>query len=859
MADHIPLLWDTVLVPPTKRRFGAADTLTFPYNTASGNIFRFENGPATDRLTLNYLGSLISTPAAPTAPFNAHEINLTSGGLDAETMVGLKVNLTGAGAGVDINSAPIYALDLNYTSGGGSNLPYGINIDANWDYGIHSASAIYGAGVELSANTVLIGPENASTNKDIVAYQASASNPTIRYDYATSTWMLTHNGTNYYDILTSAYVPVAPTWDALYAGSQTMAIGTSSPLTWTQTSTAGYGFVVDKTVTGATTAIMKVAANTAGYSSSVPVLEVSRADYGDALKINGDIEVVDRSIRFSSVYELTMQTTGAAQDLLIQTNGVDSDLAIKTLAASAGITLTSAESLVLTSTGGTTISSGNTLDIKATSGLLLLSANTSGVAVTGQTSVGLKVNVAGAGNHMTLEVADNTSQELEFKAHGSAWIPLNSSAAPNLATTAKNIVGAINELNAAVGVSTWDQIYAGSQTLSISGAGVPLTFTQTGNVGSGFVVNRNKDAGNSTLPIMTVDNQNASDDQSALAVSAAVSTTTALSALTSTLTASAAHTSGISVGVESIISPHASDTSGGAYRAFMATGSAVGSGTKDGFYADANWDYGLNSLSPISSPVLFISETTTPTPVASSGALYTKSDNIPYFQDGAGTEHALAFAAEYASMYLNDNSSATVVETANTPIGLRNFTSGTLSGWTFDAGSTGAITVYADYSGTIAGTVLATAAAHGLSTGDYITIRGTTNYNGLYQITDTDGGHFYFTAAWAGDDGASDFDQASYLEAGSTSAGMYSIEWSLTINMGIETWTEITVIPYKNTTSVPEAVAQMGVGGFDKPTCMSATGFVTSVASGDRIFLAPQYTEIYDIYAVFGSLKLTRV
>ncbi|UCC67317.1 MAG: hypothetical protein JSV79_09290 [Armatimonadota bacterium] len=42
--------------------------------------------------------------------------------------------------------------------------------------------------------------------------------------------------------------------------------------------------------------------------------------------------------------------------------------------------------------------------------------------------------------------------------------------------------------------------------------------------------------------------------------------------------------------------------------------------------------------------VLAMRETTTPTPDANHGKLYTKSDNKLYFQDGAGTEHQVAFA-----------------------------------------------------------------------------------------------------------------------------------------------------------------------------------------------------------------------
>jgi len=41
--------------------------------------------------------------------------------------------------------------------------------------------------------------------------------------------------------------------------------------------------------------------------------------------------------------------------------------------------------------------------------------------------------------------------------------------------------------------------------------------------------------------------------------------------------------------------------------------------------------------------VLMFQETTTPTPLVNYGAIYTKTDNKLYFQDGAGTEHEIAF------------------------------------------------------------------------------------------------------------------------------------------------------------------------------------------------------------------------
>jgi hypothetical protein len=60
----------------------------------------------------------------------------------------------------------------------------------------------------------------------------------------------------------------------------------------------------------------------------------------------------------------------------------------------------------------------------------------------------------------------------------------------------------------------------------------------------------------------------------------------------------------------------------------------------------------------------------------------------------------------------------------------------------------GYISAFSDYSGTVAGTVKATSASHGLTGTTTKMISGTTNYNGSKSVTDIDGNSFYFTATW---------------------------------------------------------------------------------------------------------------
>ena len=85
------------------------------------------------------------------------------------------------------------------------------------------------------------------------------------------------------------------------------------------------------------------------------------------------------------------------------------------------------------------------------------------------------------------------------------------------------------------------------------------------------------------------------------------------------------------------------------------------------------------------------------------------------------------------------------------------FASDITSGITFNAGETGAITAYA-----VPGVGQITVTANNtLSDGDIVTITGSTNYNGIYTVTNTSGTDFEITHADNGDDAAGNFNNGS--------------------------------------------------------------------------------------------------
>lgn len=65
-----------------------------------------------------------------------------------------------------------------------------------------------------------------------------------------------------------------------------------------------------------------------------------------------------------------------------------------------------------------------------------------------------------------------------------------------------------------------------------------------------------------------------------------------------------------------------------------------------------------------------------------------------------------------------------------------------------------AITAFADYSATVAGTVKVTSATHLLETGMKVTITGSTSYNGTFDVTKIDANNYYITDTWVADDAA---------------------------------------------------------------------------------------------------------
>lgn len=83
---------------------------------------------------------------------------------------------------------------------------------------------------------------------------------------------------------------------------------------------------------------------------------------------------------------------------------------------------------------------------------------------------------------------------------------------------------------------------------------------------------------------------------------------------------------------------------------------------------------------------------------------------------------------------------------------------------------TGAITAYADYDSTIKGATQVSDTAHGLTTGEIITISGTTNYNGTYIVVVISSGTFWIDTPFIADDGSSTWEEGDGSQEGRQSS-----------------------------------------------------------------------------------------
>jgi hypothetical protein len=452
------------------------------------------------------------------------------------------VEVKGEGKSNTTDGGTILGLSVEYTeSGTQAATTRGIDIDANWDYGVLTQS--------------LLGFNRATTNPfmEFDGSRAAAAGGNINTDSALgeTVRVLVDDGAGGFN---TRWIPAftdpdmdniggSGTLDEAYdaSGGASLINVDAGNLTWRLSST--YNFIIDD----GTNEYLNIEQNDGGVT-----LAASATDAGADLVL----EALSTGGLFSatSAGALSLQSTGSTVTLVSNAGMTH------TAGGTCQWTVNSGNFNVNCSANGTMNLDAFTQDITAVRGVTIRSgtvgAGVYGFNIQGEaqgshylqttndgdlyvwadpTSASANLDIrsgnttittaGGAGAYDLRLIASTTggNGDIEFQARGSGLIPFNAAAPDNVLVgfTATSIVGALNELNAA-GVPSWNTIYANdpnSNVLTVSSGGTPLQITQTSTSGNAFKVYRNLGpAPNTDAPIVYFHNDDSNDNQPCLFV-----------------------------------------------------------------------------------------------------------------------------------------------------------------------------------------------------------------------------------------------------------------------------------------------------------------------------------------------------
>lgn len=191
----------------------------------------------------------------------------------------------------------------------------------------------------------------------------------------------------------------------------------------------------------------------------------------------------------------------------------------------------------------------------------------------------------------------------------------------------------------------------------------------------------------------------------------------------------------------------------------------------------------------------------------------------------------------HGEIYLNGNTTATAIDTAAQPHGLAVGATGLVSGFTFKAGTVGDIASVADNED---GTVTVTSTAHGLVTGDIVTINNSTDYDGVYVVTKVDDDTFKITVTYT-ETRTGTFQRAACLIADVNTFGIFEVNYVATV-LSAGNYKELLFLLYQNITPNTRSVAQkeFGMAGTADEHEQLVGKCLMNISAGDIIWLAVQ-------------------
>lgn len=188
----------------------------------------------------------------------------------------------------------------------------------------------------------------------------------------------------------------------------------------------------------------------------------------------------------------------------------------------------------------------------------------------------------------------------------------------------------------------------------------------------------------------------------------------------------------------------------------------------------------------------------------------------------------------YGEMFACENNTATALAITNVYHAIHAIwsTGTTLRGVTYTAGKTGPIASVAE--GTADdGKVTVTDVAHGLLTGDYITISNSTDYDGQFVVTRLTADTFEIAETWT-ETRTGTWIMGDYLRV--AEAGVYRIDWSASAQSASSTVENYKIEPVHNLTDIDEAASESTINN-GAGISVFGGGAIHTFAAGDRVWL----------------------
>ncbi len=242
------------------------------------------------------------------------------------------------------------------------------------------------------------------------------------------------------------------------------------------------------------------------------------------------------------------------------------------------------------------------------------------------------------------------------------------------------------------------------------------------------------------------------------------------------------------------------------------------------------------------------------------GAIEFSGDSLYFTNVSEGRKEVGLYNTHYGEMYAFENANIIDIKVVNEyqAVTGSGITTGSCIDFTFKQGVTGSIASVSTYGAVVAGTSLFTVTAgHNLTTGDAITIHSTTNYDGTYTVTVVSPTAFYISKTFVATRTGSYY-RGAYLEVGSSGAGTYKVNGTLTLYCDTNT-TQFKVGVFKNTTEQTNIVASKYFTTANQYDSL-VFGGILSLTVGDRLWLGIiNQTDTTDVTIRHFNLSVNRI